>query len=162
MKRMILPGASLAAALVATAALAGTASAAEVPENLPFSASTRTFTIKNASGTPTLHRPTANIVCESFGGEGTEVPGKAGEAPHGTFHIAFTKCKEATFNQICTGGDSGDAAGTILTLGTWKLVWDRKNGGSFELTVATVLELTPLTYECSALEKIKLEGRRCA
>jgi hypothetical protein len=154
MRRITMLGAMLAIVLVGASVLANVAPAAEVPENLPFSATARGFTTASV-GTPRLNSGADNVECEKAEGSGTEEPGAAGVAPHGAFHITLTKCKESLFGQTCTG--TGDAAGSVLVLGTYQLVWDRKNGGSFELTVATVF-FVKTAFDCTALAKLEFEG----
>jgi hypothetical protein len=76
----------------------------------------------------------------------------------GTFHIVLGKCKSSSPAATCTGKDGtvNDASGTVLSLGTIKVVHDVTEAGS---TYAILFELSPDTeFECTALAKIKLLG----
>jgi hypothetical protein len=77
----------------------------------------------------------------------------------GTFHIMWSStCKASSPVVVCTGKDGTvkDGSGTILILGTFKIVHDVTETGN---TYAILFELNPDTeYECSALAKIVALG----
>ena len=153
MRRLTLSCLTLLAALISLTALSTSASALTLPENLPVSATERTFTGKAAGAT--LLQITGGTIepldCETAPSEGGEEAGK----PLGPFHIHFTKCttKSGGTTVTCTG--LSEAAGIILVLGTWHLVFDEK---SPELLTAMLFLLETTHYNCSALVLVELTG----
>jgi hypothetical protein len=127
------------------AVLSASASALELPENLPVSAVARNFTGASESE-PELIGKFGKVKCKSATGEGTEEAGK----PLGLIHITFKECKESVFNGNCNS--EGDAAGVILALFEWHLVWDLKKGApESEWKLATgflYLINTPIVFKC--------------
>jgi hypothetical protein len=148
MRRLKLLGLALVAVFASAAALATSASALELPENLPVSAVTRNWTGASDGAKPELLAPGLKITCESAPATGTEEPGK----PLGLFHIEFKGCVSA--GVACTG--LGEAAGVILTLGTWHLVFDKVT--STELLTAVLFLPETTHFSCSALVLTEVLG----
>jgi hypothetical protein len=77
----------------------------------------------------------------------------------GTFHIRYAKCtSEGIIKATCTGKDGilTDASGTILWLGSFKIVHDVTEPGS---TYAILFESSPaVEFECTSLVKVKVTG----
>ncbi len=88
MRRFKLLGLALVAVFASTAALANSAFALNLPENLPAS-TTRTWVGKNVGKTTFKAEGQNPIICEKAKGEGTETSSKP---PKGLFHIAFEEC----------------------------------------------------------------------
>ena len=152
-RRAKLLGLALVAVFASAVAMSASASALTLPENLPVSATERTFTGKAVGAT--LLQITGGtlepVECETAPTEGGEEAGK----PLGPFHIHFTKCttKSGGTTVTCTG--LSEAAGIILVLGTWHLVFDEK---SPELLTAMLFLLETTHYNCSALVLVELTG----
>ena len=146
----MLLGVALVAVLSSGAALAASASALELPANLPVSAVTRTWTGASDGAVIEFLGPGFKLTCESAPATGTEEPGK----PLGLFHIEFKGCTTENGTIKCTGLSDG-TAGTILSLGTWHLVFDRT---SPELLTAVLLLLENVHFSCSALVLVELLG----
>jgi hypothetical protein len=94
-----------------------------------------------------------NVRCEESSAEANQTTENTG-----TFHIVFGKCKSSSPAATCTGKDGTvtDAAGVILSLGTFKIVHDVTETGS---TYAILFEQSPDTeFECTVLAKIKVLG----
>jgi hypothetical protein len=104
----MLLGVVLVAMLASGAALAASALALELPENLPASAVTRTWTGASDGAAIEFLGPGFKLTCESAPATGTEEPGK----PLGLFHMELKGCVSA--GVACTG--LGEAAGVILAL----------------------------------------------
>jgi hypothetical protein len=155
MKRFSLLGLGLLVVLVSAAAMATSALAVQ-PSNLPVGA--KQFS-GASEGTTVFHNVNSgNITCKTA----TSTAGalneeKTNEPPAGAFHIDFKECTAET-GSACTG--LGEAtAGTILVLGTWKLVFDKKKGVAFAgLTTATLFETSLVTFHCSALVLVEVKG----
>jgi len=129
---------AITAACALTATLAATAHA--LPTILPETI--KSWLGKNV-GTFVLETGGGSVVeCKSAGQEGTVEQPKA----LGLFHIHFRECSAKASGIIaktCTG--LGDEPGTILSLGSWHLVWD-----SLEpLGVAILYLLDNVHFVCS-------------
>jgi hypothetical protein len=157
MRRVKLFGLALVAVFASAAALSSSAFALELPENLPTSTETRTWT-GESDGTGVTAEPefkTLNaakveliVKCEKATAEGTEESKK----PLGLFHIHFLGCHtELSPGTIVKCTDLNHlTAGEILVLGTWHLVWDRENGKEFkELTTGVLFLVEPVHFTCS-------------
>jgi hypothetical protein len=161
MRRSQLLTPALVAVVATAAAVSASAFAAELPQILPTSATTRTWT-GESEGSAEFNSETAEagvtltITCEKAPTEGTEEAGK----PLGAFHIHFLGCKSTIGGVTVKCTDLNHTTpGEVLALGTWHLVFDRKKGGVFtELTTAVLflLELTHLS--CSSLVLDELKG----
>lgn len=152
MTRLKTLGLMLLMAVTTTAVLSPSASALELPQNLP--GAERVWT-GSASEFFINVEISSNVDCEKVTSEGSE---ETSNPPKGLFHIHFKECtsKIAGTTVKCTGlGES--QAGTILALGKWNLVWDRKKGGGFELTTALLYLFEPLHFTCSIV-LIELKG----
>ena len=153
MKRFKLLGLALLSVFALTAALSASAFALELPENLPAS-TTRTST-GVANGNTTFASVGQNpITCTAAPGEATETSSKP---PTGGFHIHFEGCttEAGGVTVKCTG--LGDALGSILMLGTWALVFDKKIAGTFEgLTSAILLKNELVHLTCGGLVLVEL------
>lgn len=144
MRRLKWLSVALGALSVLGAAVSTSASASVLPEVLPTSSTTRSWTGESkGESSLTVLGSTLTIKCKSGTAEGTEEAGK----PLGTAHGTLKECG-ATILGIkvaCTG--LGDAAGVILTLGTWHLVYDTK---SPTLGVAVLTLISPeIHFSCS-------------
>ena len=154
MKRFKLLGLALVAIFALAAAMSASAFAAELPETLPTSATTRTWE-GAAEGEPEFSSETAEagvllvVKCKTAPSEGTEEPGK----PLGLFHIHFLGC-ESTVGGLpakCTDLNH-TTAGEILVLGTWHLVYDRKKAEEFkELTVGILFLVELVHFTCGGV-----------
>jgi hypothetical protein len=146
MRQFKLLGLTLMAVFVAAVAVASTASAA-LPANLPISATARAWTGTN-EGKVELSAGGSKIVCAEAPSSGEEEAGK----PLGPFHIEFKNCTTEGGAIKCTG--LGDAAGIILTLGTWHLVFDNLT----TLSTALLFLIEHVHFSCSALVLILVLG----
>jgi len=162
MRRLTLFGLTLAAAL--GAACSSSAFALELPENLPTSTETRTWTGENdgsgATAEPEYKALNAAKVelalkCEKLTMEGTEEPKK----PLGLFHAHILNCHSMVGGTEVKCTDLNHlTAGEILVLGTWHIVWDREAGKEFkELTTGVLFLIEPVHYTCS-LFLVELKG----
>lgn len=158
MRRLKLLGLALLAVFASAAALSSSALALELPENLPVSESTRTFTGKNEGETEFKTVGIAPVKCTEVTGEGSEEAKK----PLGTVHFDFKNCttEESGLKVKCTGlGET--TSGTILVLGTWHLVFDRKKGGTFaELTTGPLFLISLVHFSCSSLILVEVHGEQ--
>jgi hypothetical protein len=148
MRRFLLLSYTLVAIVGLGAALSPTAFALVV--QLPSEATARATKGKSKSITesPKFETLSENrFVCTAAPSEGTE---EVGGKPEGQFHITFKGCKGEEKNNgikvACNG--LGDAAETILVLGTYHLWYDKL---SPELGVATVFALNEVHMECNFL-----------
>jgi hypothetical protein len=146
-------------AVFAMAAVLSTSAFAVEPINLPESSTGRTWT-GESEGQPEFSTETMEVgisavwLCSGAESEGTEEAKKA----LGLFHIRFLGCRTSIGGTVvkCTG--LNDAAGEILLLGTWHLVFDRRIGGSFEkLTTAILFLVEPAHFSCVVLFEFKGE-----
>jgi hypothetical protein len=130
---------------VLTAVMSSSASALLLPEILPQAAE-RTWT-GEADGTNTLFEFSGGqkFECKETTVTGTEEAKK----PLGLYHMAFKNCGGVS----CT--TAGDAAGTILLLGTWHLVFDQEKP---ELLTGTLFLVELTKMECSLLGKVEIKG----
>ena len=154
MSRAKLLGLMILALLAFGTTLVATASGAELLENLP----------EVARSTPGVGIGTAvylnlgktlKLECASTTSTGEETVSKP---PEGTFHITFKECKTTISGLTvkCTG--LGDAtAGEILSLGTWKLVFD-KNPLTETLTTALLFTVEPTHFVCAGFVLVVSEG----
>jgi hypothetical protein len=84
----------------------------------------------------------ATTECASATGEGTiEANGHSG-----LYHITFEKCEGA--DTVCTG--LGDASGTILSLGSWHIVFYTLKATLGEAGVATLFLVDNIHFECGS------------
>jgi hypothetical protein len=146
---------AVGAAFACAAFMSATAFALATPENLPESTK-RTFNGEKVagSGEAELIAGKTAVTCKNATSEGTE---ESSKPPKGTFHIDFKECKSA--GTTCTG--EGEAAGVILSLGTWELIWDTlKPEVRFELTTGILFKLNPETkFSCAAgLVRVVVKG----
>jgi hypothetical protein len=146
MRRLMLLGSALVAIVALGAALSTTAFALVV--QLPTEATARVSKGKSITEPPKFETlKESRVICTSAPTEGTE---EANGKPEGQFHITFKGCKGEENNNglkvACTG--LGDAAETILVLGTYHLWYDKL---SPELGVATVFFLNEVHFECNFL-----------
>jgi hypothetical protein len=147
MGRAKLLGLALVAVFAASIAMTAVASAANLPENLPTSTE-RTWKGEAEEKTELETVSGSKVTCTGAGAEGNEEAGK----PLGSFHITFSGC--ASLGQSCTGlGDT--TAGTILVLGTWHLVFDKKTP---ELLTAVLFLIEHVHFSCSALVLVEVLG----
>jgi hypothetical protein len=151
MKRLSLLGVGVLVVLAATTAMTASASAVQ-PSNLPTGV--KAFTGKS-EGTIVYHGEQGNVECKEAEGTGEET---SNEPPLGPFHIDFRLCELVSLKAKCTGlGET--TTGTILTLGTWHLPFDREVGHGFTgLTVATLYLINTVHLSCGALVLIELKG----
>jgi hypothetical protein len=153
MRRLKLLGLVLVALGAMAAGMAGSALGLELPENLP-SLTTRTAAAA-ANGATTFAGVGQNtITCGNATGNATETSSKP---PSGAFHMHFELCTttDSGVTVKCTG--LGDATETVLMLGTWALVFDRKIGGTFEgLTSAILLKNETTHYTCGGLVLVEV------
>jgi hypothetical protein len=154
MKRFSLLGLGLMLVLLAATATATSASAEVVqPSNLPEGV--KAMTGESDGTNPTFHSKEGDIVCTSA--PALETSESSNKPPLGLFHIHFKGCEQTVLKVKCTG--TGEEAGVILALGKWHLYFDRKVGGVFEkLTTATVFLVEPVSFKCSAVLALKVEG----
>jgi hypothetical protein len=145
MRQFKLLGLTLMAVFVAAVAVASTASAA-LPVNLPLSAKARPWTGTNIGNVELLQPGQNTVTCTEAPATGEEEAGK----PLGPFHIEFKNCSAA--GQKCTG--LGDAAGVILTLGTWHLVFDNLT----TLSTALLFLIEHVHFSCTALILVLVLG----
>jgi hypothetical protein len=140
MRSLKLLGMALIAAL-ALGAMATTAFALVL--QLPKEETARTFTGKADGATnPKFETVGGTFVeCTSAPGTGTE---EAKAKPLGLFHIEFKGCKGDKENKKVACNGLGDAAETILVLGTYHLWYDSLS----PLGVATVFLLDEVHFEC--------------
>ena len=141
MKQIKLLGLVFAAILaLAGIALSSTASAITI---LPTSEKERTFTGESDEANPQLVALKNSITCKEASAEGTE---EAKGKPLGLFHIHFLGCKGEEGGLKAPCNSLGDAKETILTLGTWHLVYDTLKP---EKLVATLFLPETLHLECT-------------
>jgi hypothetical protein len=146
MRRFKLLGLALMAVFIAAVAVASTASAA-LPKILPETGAARNWT--GGSDGTVIELLAANIVkCAEAPATGTQEANK----PLGTFHIEFKNCTTEKGAVKCTG--LGDAAGVILTLGTWHSVFDNLT----TLSAALLFLLEKVHFSCSALVLVLVSG----
>ena len=153
MRRIKLLGLALVAVFASAAALSTSAFALTLPENLPVSATERTWT-GGSEGKPELlggGLPEA-VVCEKAPATGTEEAGK----PLGLFHIDFEGCKTKTTKVACTG--LSEASEVILALGTWHLVFDKKTP---ELLTAVLFLVEHVHFLCGIVLILVLGSVLC-
>jgi len=163
MRRFKLLALALVAVFATAAAVSASAFAAELPEILPTSGTTRTWT-GESEGTTEFKSETAEagvslvVTCEKAPTEGTEEAGK----PLGLFHIHFLGCKSTIGGVTVKCTDlNHSTAGEILALGTWHLVFDRKKGGSFtELNTAVLFLVELVHFSCSSLVLAEVKGEQ--
>jgi len=139
----------LGLAVMAVFALASVLSAsafASSPENLPVSASERTYT-GGSEGSVTLEGAT-KVTCTSAPSSGGEAPG----ATSGTYHIDFKGC--TTLGGAVKCQSLGDPKGEILVSGTWSLPWDVLS----ELLTAILFEQETVHLEC-ATTLVEVKGK---
>lgn len=149
MKRLVQLALGMLGVLIVMAVSASAALAVQ-PSNLPEGV--KTF---GGSGLKTeFNSEQGTIECASAAAENSSETGN--EPPSGSFHIDFKTCKNTATLAVCTG--LGEASGVILSLGTWKLVFDRKVGGATELTTATLFEVSPTHFNCTALVLTEVKG----
>jgi hypothetical protein len=146
MRRLMLLGSTLVALIALGAALSTTAFALVV--QLPSEATARVNKGKSITENPKFETLKENrVICTSAPSEGTE---EATGKPEGQFHITFKGCKGEEKNNgikvACNG--LGDAAETILVLGTYHLWYDKL---APELGVATVFFINEVHFECNFL-----------
>jgi hypothetical protein len=159
MKRLMPMALSLAVVFAATAVLATSAFALELPEILPTSSVTRTWTAES-EGEPQFKMLNSEHVelvvnCEKATGEGTEEPKK----PLGLFHVHLLGCHTTIGGTRVSCTDLNHlTAGEILVLGTWHLVWDRENGKEFKELTTGVLVLEELAHFTCSIVLVELKG----
>jgi hypothetical protein len=151
MQRFKLLGLALVAVFASAAALSTSAFSA-LPQNLPEVAFERTWTgASDGEGTdaePKLLSGASEVKCKEAPATGTEESKK----PLGLLHITFKGCKG--FGGVaCTG--LGDAAETILALGSWHLVFDKLGA---ELLTAVLILTEHVHFSCSALVLVLVLG----
>jgi hypothetical protein len=102
-------------------------------------------------------------VLTSSGGEeikcsaGTNSGGMESSRKLGTFSLTFTGCEAKVLLSTEKCNTSGDAAGTILTTGTWHLVLWLNRAQTIHIQFQWLL--VPLTkLECGSLAKIETKG----
>ena len=144
MRQIKLLGLVFAAILaLAGIALSSTASAITI---LPTSEKERKFKGKDddtSKAEPKLVALKNTITCKEASAEGTE---EANGKPLGLFHIHFLGCKGEEGGFLAPCNSLGDAKETILTLGTWHLVYDTLKP---EKLVATLFLPETLHLECT-------------
>jgi hypothetical protein len=101
---------------------------------------------------PILEALFGKVICQKATAEGTE---EAKGIPLGLFHITFSTCETEVIGKKTKCNGEGDAAGVILSLGTWHLVFDKITP---ELLVATLLLPNQITFTCGALATITVLG----
>jgi hypothetical protein len=131
-------------ALVALCALGAVmaVSASALPTVLPESL--KGYTGKNQGNTKLEKQGAiATVECKAAKGEGTL------EANHhlGLYHITFEKCEGG--GGACTG--LGDAAGSILSLGSYHLVYDTLKATLAEAGVAILFLVDNVHFVCNTL-----------
>ena len=154
MSKAKLLGLMILALLAFGTALVATASGAELLENLPEVKRPATGQSIGAAVYLNLGE-SLKLECTTTTGTGEETVSKA---PEGTFHITFKECKTTISGLTvkCTG--LGDAtAGEILSLGTWKLVFD-KNPLAETLTTALLFSVESTHLTCAGFVLIVMEG----
>ena len=161
MKRLKLLGLALVAIFALAASMSASAFALELPENLPVSATTRTWTGESEGAEPEFTSETAEagvllkVNCKTAPSEGTEEPGK----PLGLFHIHFLGCTSAVGGLTVKCTDlNHSTAGEILVLGTWHLVFDRKKTEEFKELATAVLFLVELVHFVCGGVLIEVKG----
>jgi hypothetical protein len=151
MKHLKLIGLMAMALFAIAAALASSASAVTL-ENLPEKARS---TPGKSIGAVIYETAILKLECSSAVSTGEETVSKP---PSGSFHIEFKGCKAASVigEPTCTG--LGDAtSGTILALGTWKLVFD-KNPATEELRTALLLESAEVHLTCAGFVLVSVSA----
>jgi hypothetical protein len=141
---------ALTAGLALATAGASSASALALPEILPLSTLERDWT-GGSDSSPTqieLLNASFNISCKQMPTTAAEFAGK----PLGPIHIEFKECK-SSMAVACTG--LGDAAGVILVLGQWHLVFDKISG---ELLPAKLFLFETIHFSCAALVLVIVTG----
>jgi hypothetical protein len=144
MRQVRLLGLVLMAIFALGVTLSAMASAELNITNLPETNTGKNWKGKNDEAKPQLVGLNATVTCEKATATGTEEKAH----PLGLFHITFGECSAVVggLKVTCTG--LGEAAGVILSLGTWHLVYDQI---SPELLTATLF-LPELThFSCSVL-----------
>jgi len=135
---------------------AASASALEVPQNLPLNSTTRTNTGKSTTTTLLKTLAGKTVECASAKGEGNEAANTGTVAPHGEWHISFEKCKgEFIFGSkvSCTG--LGDSTEIILALGTYELVFDQLA----ELKTAILYKIgSAVHFVCGGITLVVVQG----
>src|SRR5262249_45586984 len=134
--------------------------AAGLPGVLNIKTPTQAITGANVAGTTPLLQALSGleISCSAAKATATLEQGAAMLENFGPYHIEFTGCKSVATNITCTGEDGTvkDSAGTILALGTFKVVHDVTETGS---TYGIVFTVNPdPKFECSALAKLQILG----
>ena len=154
MSRAKLLGLMILALLAFGTTLVATASGAELLENLPEAK--RSAPGESIGATTYFNLgETLKLECTTATGTGEETSSKP---PEGTFHITFTGCKSTISGLTvkCTGlGDT--TAGVILSLGTWKLVFD-KNPLTETLTTALLFIVESTHFVCGGFVLVVTEG----
>jgi hypothetical protein len=155
MKRFSLRGVLLLAVFVAALAMSAVAAADETPLNLPFTAGEKIS--GKSEGEPEFLSSNGTVICKEANAVEAESAYESNLPPLGKFKISFTGCRDkVSLATTCTG--LGDAAGTILVVGTFHLVWDEE-GTTFELTVGTLFLVNAVHFSC-ALILFKVEGEQ--
>jgi hypothetical protein len=134
----------LMAILALGVTLSATASAELNITNLPEANTGQNWTGETDEKNPTLVGLNHTVTCEKATATGTEEKAH----PLGLFHIEFKVCSAEVggIKVTCTG--LGEAAGVILSLGTWHLVYDQI---STELLTATLFLPETVHFSCSIL-----------
>jgi hypothetical protein len=163
MRRVKLLGLALVAVFASAAALSSSAFALELPENLPTSTETRTWTGESDGTTGPVftvlnaEKKELVVTCEKATAEGTEESKK----PLGLFHIHFLKCTTNIGGPVNCTDLNHLTAGEILVLGTWHLVWDRENGKEFkELTTGVLFLIEPVHFVCGGIVLLEVKGEQ--
>jgi hypothetical protein len=154
MRLLRLHGVVLLAVFAVALALSAVAAADETPLNLPFTAGEK-FSGKS-EGEPEFISSNGTVICKEANAVEAESAYESNLPPLGKFKLTLTGCKAKSFGTPCTG--LGDAEGTILLAGTFHLVWDEE-GTKFELTVGTLLLVSPAHFSCSLI-LFKVEGEQ--
>jgi hypothetical protein len=149
MQRFRILGIALMTVFVLGAVVSATASAVGV-EVLPLGKEEK-WTGEGGKGSLEVLKKSEFIVCLKHNAEGTFEANK----PLGKFHIDFEDCKSSVLGATCTG--LGEASGTILTLGTVHMVFDKLGTGG-ELGVG-VLFLVEATHFTCVIPLIIVEGQ---
>jgi hypothetical protein len=140
MQRFRILGVALMAVFALSAVVSATASAEVVM--LPEITTTEKWTGESGKGSLEVLKGAAVIECKKDKSEGTFEPKK----PLGSFHIDFEGCKASI--ATCTGlGEP--VAGTILTLGTFHLVYDTLGSVLSEAGVGVLFLVLPTHFECT-------------
>ena len=146
MKRFKVLGLTLLAVFALGSVLSATAFA--LPELLGWEGAA-SWTGKNTAPEPRLESESATITCTAATASGTQETDLKS-----SFDIHFTGCKVVTGIGSFGCNTKGDAKEVILSKGTADNVWDVTQSD----TAGVLFLPEPVTIECTALVKIKVEG----